>query len=75
METVSSEDITMKRQQRYRTDGSPIVWIVIVLVLGALMLAIIDESTRNTYTDLAKVGLGGYIALLRPGREQNRNRK
>ena len=65
----------MKRQQRYLTNGSPIVWIVIVLVLGALILAIIDEGARTTYTDLAKVGLGGYIALLRPERVQNRKRQ
>ena len=62
----------MKTRQYCRRENSPIVWIVIVLVLGALVLAIIDEGTRTTYTDLAKVGLGGYIALLRPKEQRDR---
>jgi hypothetical protein len=46
----------------------PVVWLVSALVGGALTLAIIDESCRTAFIDLAQVGLGGYIALLVPRR-------
>jgi hypothetical protein len=55
-----------RRQRRYHLESSPVVWLVILLVFGALVLAIIDKDTRTTFTDLAQVGLGGYIALLMP---------
>ena len=55
-------------QPRFRRspESKFVALIVILLVLGALTLAVIDESTRGAFTDLAKVGLGGYIALLKP---------
>lgn len=43
--------------------------VVLLLVMGSLAIAIIDESSRPAFTDLAKVGVGGYIGLMMPRRE------
>lgn len=40
--------------------------IVVILVSGSLSLALIDKDSRSAFTDLAKVGVGGYIGLLIP---------
>jgi hypothetical protein len=40
--------------------------IVIILVVGALALAIVDANFRPTFGDLAKVGVGGYLGQLLP---------
>ncbi|NEU77049.1 hypothetical protein PI95_032265 [Hassallia byssoidea VB512170] len=41
-------------------------FIVIILVIGAFVLAIADHNFRPTFGDLAKVGVGGYLAQLLP---------
>lgn len=44
--------------------------IVLILVIGALLLAIIDENSRPIFGDLAKVGVGGYLGQLMPQKQQ-----
>lgn len=46
--------------------GNVLAAIVLVLVSGSLALAWIDKDSRSAFTDLAKVGVGGYIGLLIP---------
>jgi hypothetical protein len=36
--------------------------VVVILVIGALVLAIADHNFRPTFGDLAQVGVGGYRA-------------
>ena len=40
--------------------------VVIILVIGALVLAIADHNFRPTFGDLAKVCVGGYLGQLLP---------
>lgn len=40
--------------------------VVIILVGGALYLAVIDRSFRSLFGDLAKIGIGGYLGQLIP---------
>jgi hypothetical protein len=40
--------------------------IVIILVIGALVLAVVDHNFRSTFGDLAKVGVGGYLGQMLP---------
>jgi len=44
--------------------------IVLSLVVGSLILAIIDSSTRATFADLTKVAVGTYIGLHIPSASQ-----
>jgi hypothetical protein len=40
--------------------------VVLLLVLGSVVLAIIDPSTRPMFADLTKVVVGAYIGLYIP---------
>jgi hypothetical protein len=40
--------------------------VVIILVVGALALAVGDDNFRPTFGDLAKVGVGGYLGQMLP---------
>lgn len=40
--------------------------VIIGLLLGCTWLAVADEKFRPSYADLAKIGLGGYLAQLVP---------
>jgi hypothetical protein len=40
--------------------------VVIILVVGALVLAVADDNFRPTFGDLAKVGVGGYLGQMLP---------
>ncbi|MGI8500250.1 MAG: hypothetical protein ACR2LR_03815 [Hassallia sp.] len=40
--------------------------VVIILVVGAFVLAIADHNFRTTFGDLAKVGVGGYLGQMLP---------
>jgi hypothetical protein len=40
--------------------------LTILFTIGLLIIAIIDEKYRPTFSDLAKVCVGGYIGLLVP---------
>ena len=40
--------------------------VVIVLVVGAFVLAIADHNFRPTFGDLAKIGVGGYLGQMLP---------
>ena len=41
-------------------------FVVIILVIGAFVLAIADHNFRSTFGDLAKVGVGGYLGQMLP---------
>lgn len=41
--------------------------VVLLLVFGTLILAINDKNFRSTFGDLAKIGVGGYLAQIIPG--------
>ena len=40
--------------------------VVLILVVGSLILAVMDENFRPAFADLAKVGVGGYIGWMIP---------
>ena len=40
--------------------------VVLLLVIGSLVLAVIDPSTRPMFGDLTKVVVGAYIGLYIP---------
>jgi len=44
--------------------------VVLALLAGATVLAVKDPSFRPAYADLAKIGLGGYLAQLLPQRQR-----
>jgi hypothetical protein len=44
--------------------------IVLVLVVGGLGLAIVDNQFRPTFGDLAKVAVGGYLGQMLPESKQ-----
>lgn len=48
--------------------------IVLMLVLGSLLLAVIDPSTRPMFGDLTKVAVGAYIGLHIPAPAQPKRR-
>lgn len=41
-------------------------FVVISLLAGSIYLAVIDRNYRTAFADLAKIGLGGYLAQLIP---------
>ncbi|MGL5872851.1 MAG: hypothetical protein ACRC2R_10870 [Xenococcaceae cyanobacterium] len=40
--------------------------VVLMLLGGSCYLAVVDESYRPQFADLAKIGLGGYLGQLLP---------
>ena len=40
--------------------------IVTILLIGFLAISVIDEQYRPAFADLAKVSVGGYLAVLIP---------
>ncbi|HEY9726615.1 MAG TPA: hypothetical protein V6D50_09225 [Chroococcales cyanobacterium] len=40
--------------------------VIVILLVGFFVLAVMDESYRPAFADLAKVGIGGYLAMLIP---------
>lgn len=47
--------------------------VIIILVIGALVLAIQDKTFRETFGDLAKIGVGGYLGQLLPQEKKDKN--
>jgi threonine/homoserine/homoserine lactone efflux protein len=43
--------------------------VILILVIGSVILAVIDQSTRPAFADLVKVTLGAYIGLLVPNKK------
>ena len=43
--------------------------VILILVIGSVILAVIDQSTRTAFADLTKVTLGAYIGLLMPNKK------
>lgn len=57
----------LKKNRRRGPNKNDILSIVILsLVVGSFALAWVDKDIRVTFADLAKVGVGGYIALMVP---------
>lgn len=44
--------------------------VVLLLVVGSLYLAVVDKRYRNHLSDLAHIGLGGYLGQLVPTRKE-----
>ena len=44
--------------------------VVLLLVLGSMVLAVIDPSTRPMFGDLTKFAVGAYIGLYIPAPHQ-----
>jgi hypothetical protein len=63
-----SKTTAMRNTNRPRSTSKPDILplVVLGLVIGSFALAWIDENARTTFADLAKVGVGGYIALMVP---------
>lgn len=40
--------------------------VILLLLFGSMSLAASDKTYRPLFSDLAKVGLGGYLGQLRP---------
>lgn len=40
--------------------------VTLIMVIGSLTLAVIDEKSRSQFLDLTKFALGTYIELLIP---------
>ncbi|MEH2138337.1 hypothetical protein [Nostoc sp.] len=48
--------------------------VTLIMVIGSLTLAVIDEKSRPPFLDLTKVAVGTYIGLLIPrSRSSDRN--
>mgnify|MGYP001081106648 CR=1 FL=1 len=47
-----------------------VVCVVATLVGGSLILAVIDKDYRSAFIDLAQVGVGGYIGLTIPKKQE-----
>lgn len=45
--------------------------IVVLLVVGTFILAVQDEKVRSAFGDLAKIGVGGYLAQLIPANKKD----
>lgn len=45
--------------------------IVLLLVVGTFILAVQDENVRSAFGDLAKIGVGGYLAQLIPANKKD----
>ena len=43
--------------------------VILLLLLGAITLAVLDPSFRPAFGDLAKVGVGGYLGQLLPRKD------
>lgn len=57
----------LKPNRMRRLNKNDILSIVVLsLVAGSFALAWVDKDIRVTFADLAKVGVGGYIALMVP---------
>lgn len=52
-------------QQNY-LQSALLIAVVLSLVLGSLALAIIDQSFRPSFAELAKIAVAGYIGSLIP---------
>ncbi len=47
-----------------------LIGIIATLVAGSLILAVIDKDYREAFIDLAQVGMGGYIGLTIPKKQE-----
>jgi hypothetical protein len=63
----------MRKTKRCCTPKPDILpFMVLALVIGSFALAWIDQDARATFADLAKVGVGGYIGLMRPSKRMDK---
>lgn len=40
--------------------------VVLILVIGSLVLAILDPTHRQAFSDLSKIGISGFIGWMMP---------
>lgn len=40
--------------------------VILVLVFGSFVLAVLDPTTRGSFSDLTKIGVGTYIGFKIP---------
>lgn len=45
--------------------------VVLILILGSLTLAVIDTNYRDSFADLAKIGISGFIGWMAPKNPAN----
>lgn len=66
----------MQKTKRSRTTSKNdfLSIVVLSLIIGSFALAWVDKDIRVTFADLAKVGVGGYIALMVPAGSERRDR-
>ena len=60
------KDSIMDNKRPELSRDSLLTAVVIVLLGGALAIAIVDPSTRPSFIDLAKVGMAGYLGWMVP---------
>jgi hypothetical protein len=70
---ISRTDAMLKTKRARTLSKNDILSIVVLsLVIGSFALAWVDKDIRVTFADLAKVGVGGYIALMVPAGSDQR---
>ncbi|MBD2075835.1 hypothetical protein H6F86_18445 [Phormidium sp. FACHB-592] len=66
-------ELTLKTKRIRTLSKNDILSIVVLsLVIGSFALSWVDKDIRATFADLAKVDVGGYIALLFPAESDQR---
>jgi hypothetical protein len=40
--------------------------VILILILGSLVLAVLDVNYRQSFADLAKIGISGFIGWMAP---------
>jgi hypothetical protein len=45
--------------------------LILFLAVGSFYLALEDQKYRSLFADFAQVGLGGFLALLAPGKTRS----
>jgi hypothetical protein len=63
--TKRGNEVMLAKQLPLLKEGL-LTLLILVLVAGALGLAIIDANSRPAFIDLAKVGMAGYLGWMMP---------
>lgn len=60
--------MSQRKQRQPLSKNDILSYVVLGLVSGSFALSWVDKDVRHTFADLAKVGIGSYIALMVPSR-------
>lgn len=60
--------MSQRKQRQPLSKNDILSFVVLGLVSGSFILSWVDKDVRDTFADLAKVGVGGYIALMVPAK-------